>query len=127
MSRLGSLVLACWIGLAVWLSDQWAWLLPALIGVIVGLSLERAQRSPQRRSLGVPPSALGSLLILSSLAYLYVVFLIFVMGRESRSVLGLALGLLLLTLVLGLLIIRWWKGSVPSWVSRLWEALLKEW
>ncbi len=121
------MVLACWIGLAIWISDQWAWLVPALIGVILGLSLERARRSQRRQPRGFPPSELGPLLILSSFAYLYVVFLIFVMGRESRSVLGLVLGILCLTLALGLMIIRWWKGTVPAWVSRVWEALLKEW
>ena len=129
MSRLGRFLIWFWIGVAIWMSERWAWTLPALIGVVVGVWIARAQREHYRkRKQGLPPFELGSLLILVSFAYLYSFFLMFQGGEEGlRSRVGLALGCVTLSLVLlavGAVTIG--KRKVPGWLSKVWDRLLEE-
>ena len=129
MSRLGRWLVACWIALAVWLSDRWAWALPALIGVLVGVAISRMQRTHHTRGLkGLPPFELGSLLILTGFLYLYAIFLMLQLSRSSGQLsVGLLAGLAVLSLLLlGLAAIFLLKVKVPRWLLRVWERLLQE-
>ena len=133
MTRLGKSLAWFWIGVAVWLSDRWAWTLPALIGVVVGVSLSRVQRQHHEAGKkGLPPFELGSLLILllfiSSFVYLYLAFLVLELGRSmgfSSWTLGTGVILLFFVLlVLGGVIVL--KRKIPRWLSRVWDWLLEE-
>ena len=129
MSRLGRWLVAFWIALAVWLSDRWAWALPALIGVLLGVAIYRMQRSHHEKGLkGLPPFELGSLLILTGFLYLYVLFLMFHLARSSGEFsLGLLTGLAVLSLLLlGLAAVFLLKVRVPRWLLRVWKRLLEE-
>ena len=133
MTRLGKSLACFWIGVAAWLSDRWAWTLPALIGVVVGVSLSRLQRQHHNAGKkGLPPFELGSLLILllfvASFVYLYLTFLVLELGRSlgySPWVLG--LGTVLLSLILvGLGAVFILKRRVPQWLLQVWDWLLAE-
>lgn len=133
MTRLGRLLVAFWIGVAIWLSDRWAWTLPSLVGIIVGVSLSRAQqRHRQRGRKGLPPfettSVLAIVLCAASFLYLYLFFLLNEFGQELPfSPLALGLGALLLSVVLvGLLAVFWKRWAVPHWLLRAWDWLLEE-
>ena len=133
MSRLGRGLVWFWVAVSIWLSDRWAWTLPAVGGVIVGVALARIQRDHYtRRTKGLPPFELVSLLIIlltcTSFVYLYVVFLLFGGRRpEGAARLGLFLGFLLIALLLvGALALAVRKLRVPPWLSRVWDWLLAE-
>ena len=129
MSRLSRWLVGFWIALAVWLSDRWAWTLPALIGVFIGVGISRMQQRHYAKSMkGLPPFELGSLLILTGFLYLYVVFLLFALGRSNGQFsLGLLVGLALLPLLLlGLAAVFLFKVRLPRWLSRAWNRLLEE-
>ncbi|MBI4004070.1 MAG: hypothetical protein HY353_03530 [Candidatus Omnitrophica bacterium] len=129
MSRLDRWLVGCWIALAVWFSDRWAWTLPALIGVLGGVAIARLQRTHHAKRLkGLPPFELGSLLILTGFLYLYVVFLLFHLSRTAGGFsLGLLTGLVLLSLLLlGFAAVFLLKKKVPRWLSRVWKHLIEE-
>ena len=138
MSRWGRWLMGFWIALAIWMSDRWVWMLPALIGVVVGTIISRMQRkSPPKGGEGLPPFELGSLLILVSFVYLYLMFFVFQLRRTrellwleesveppSRLLIVGVVGLSLVLFGLGAALI--WKMKVPAQLSRLWERLLEE-
>lgn len=131
MSRLANALVWCGIGAAIWLSERWSWLLPAIIGVGVGVQVAKVQRRNRRqRATGVPALELGSLLILASFVYLYVVFLAFIFFEfdEGRYPLaGLMVGLALLSfLLVGLVASTVFHRTPPTWLSTLWNRLLEE-
>ena len=126
MSRLSRCLVGGSMAIAIWLSDRWLWTAPALVGVVLGVVMSRRQR-PAHQTVGWG-GGLGALLVMASFLYLYVLFLIFELGREGRpSLLGLLLGLVMLPLLLcgvGQALIG--KGRIPRWLSRVWEQLLEE-
>jgi hypothetical protein len=133
MSRLGRLLVWFWIAVAVWISDRWAWTLPALGGVIAGVTLSRMQQKHREKGAkGLPPFEMSSLLIMllisASFVYLYVMFLLFELGREEgHALVGLAVGFVIVSLIfLGLGTVVVLKLKVPGWLSRLWDWLLEE-
>ena len=124
------------LAVAVWLSDRWVWTLPALLGVTLGILMTRqgqGEPSGQRKL----ASELGSLLVLVSFVYLYLVLLIFQLRRvmelfalqdavDAPSPL-LFLGMIVLsTVLLGLGAILIFRMAIPGWLSRLWNQLLEE-
>ena len=128
MSRLGKFLVWFWIGVAVWFSERWAWVLPAMLGVVIGVWIAKAQRAHYRKGKpGLPPFELGSLLIIVSFVYLYVSFLIFQFGEEGHSLFGLLLGFVALSLLLvGLSTMVILKRKLPRWMSNVWDRLLEE-
>jgi uncharacterized BrkB/YihY/UPF0761 family membrane protein len=117
------------IGLGVWLSDRWTWMVPALVGVVVGVALYRIHRvSRARRIPQLPPAELGSLLILTGFLYLYVVFLMLQLSRATGQVsVGLVAGLVVLSaLLVGLAAVFLLKVKVPRRLGRLWKRLLED-
>ena len=128
MSRLGRVLIWFWIGVAIWFSERWAWTLPAVLGVMIGVWIARAQREHSRKGKqGLPPFEFGSLLIIVSFVYLYVFFLVFQLGDEGHALFGLLLGLMALSLLLvGLGAVTILKRKVPRWVSNVWDRLLEE-
>ena len=129
MSRLGKLLVWFWVGVAVWLSERWAWTLPAVIGMALGVWIAKAQQEYRRhKKRGLPPFELGSLLILVSFLYLYLLFLIFQGGEEETgSGVGLGIGVVVLSLLLlGAGAAAIGKLRLPRWVASAWERLLEE-
>ena len=131
MSKLTNALLWCGIGVSIWLSDRWSWTLPAVIGVGVGVYVAKAQRrTPHQPAAGVPAFELGSLLILTSFVYLYVIFLVllFFESDEARpAAAGLLAAAVLLSLLLaGLIASTVFHRRPPAWLSTLWSRLLDE-
>ena len=132
MTRLGRLLVWFWVALAIWLSDRWAWTIQALGGVMVGVSVARLQRQHREEGKGgLPPFEAGSLLILlvlTSVAYLYLLYLMVQLGKaEGVSVGGLLLGLTGLSMILvGLGAVFLLKVKLPRWLSQVWDWLLEE-
>ena len=130
MSKLDRWLVGFWVALAVWFSDRWAWALPALVGVLVGVAITRLQRTHyEKRLKGLPPFEFGSLLILTGFLYLYVIFLLFHLSRAADQFSpGLLAGLVLLSiLLLGLAAVFLFKMKIPRWLLRAWKRLLEEW
>jgi len=129
MTHLGRVLVVFWIAVAIWFSDRWVWPLPALIGVLIGVWISHAQRQHQRKRLSaLPPFELGSLLMIASFVYLYVLFLLLGLGRSSGPKgFGLIVGLVVLPLLLiGLIGAIAGKVQLPRWVLKLWDQLLEE-
>ena len=115
--------------MSVWLSDRWIWAVPGLAGAIVGVAIsKRGQRNSQKHQGGLPAGELGALLIIVSFVYLYLLILVFKLGRAERpSVATLLLGLIVsLLIVLGLAAVVVGKAKIPGWLSRIWDKLLAE-
>lgn len=129
------LIVFC-LAVAVWLSDRWIWTLPALLGVTLGIMMTRRNPGGAPKHPGLA-SELGSLLVLVSFVYLYLVFLVFQLRRvmellalqetaEAPSPV-LLLGMVVLTAVLlGLGAVLIFRMAIPGWLSRLWSRLLEE-
>ena len=124
------------VAVAVWLSDRWIWTFPALFGVTLGLVMTRRGQGESSDQMGLA-SELGSLLVLVSFVYLYLVFLIFQLRRVTELVTFqdavdapsplLLLGMIVLTAVLlGLGAVLIFRMAIPGWLSRLWSRLLEE-
>ena len=124
------------IAVAVWLSDQWLWTVPGLIGVSVGVWLAN-RRKEDEAAQEAPALALSSLLIIVSFLYLYVLFLVLQLRRtfellaldeaSGRPGLGLIAGFVFLSLLLlSLGAVLLFKLKVPRWVLRVWEQLLEQ-
>lgn len=129
MSKRGRWLVVCLLALAVWLSDRWAWALPALIGVVIGVAIVQIHRHRRGRGTNdLPVSELSSLMILASFLYLYVFFLLCEMGRSTGRVsAGLVLGSVgLLVILVGLVAVFLMRVKVPRWLSKAWRRLLEE-
>jgi hypothetical protein len=126
------------VAIAIWLSDRWVWVLPALIGVMAGTAFVNSGKPP--RSFWGPvelPATLGSLLIVISFLDLSVVFLILQVGRllelgalgePAGPVPGLVMAgtvaLVLLVLGAGAVVLAGLR--VPQWMKTVWRRLLEE-
>ncbi len=139
MNRLGGLLLIGWIGVAVWLSDRWIWVVPGLGGVVAGVAFSKGQRRPRSRSTtgGWHTGGLGPLLVLAGFVYLYLTFLILEFTRvreliELEDAAPLPSRLLLLgcaglsLILLGLSAMLLLNLKTPAWLARSWEWLLEE-
>ena len=133
MTRLGRVLVVCWIGVAIWLSDRWAWMLPACGGIVVGVSLARFQRRHLTRGRkGLPPFEAASLLAIvlctASFVYLYLFVLLNELGQDlplSPITLGIGAAFLVVVLV-GLIAIFYRRWTAPRWLLRAWNWLLEE-
>ena len=138
MSRLGRWLLGFWIAVAIWMSDRWVWTLPALIGVVVGTAISRAQsKHPRARDKALRLREIGPLMVLTSFVYLYLAFIVFQLRRVHELLqleepielppVWLAVGMIALSItatVLGAMLIS--RTTVPRWLSRLWDRLLED-
>ena len=138
MSRLSRWLVAFWIAVAIWMSDRWVWILPALIGVVVGTAISRAQsKHPRARDKALRPREMGSLMVLTSFVYLYLAFIVFQVRRVHELLqleepiepppawllVGL-MGLSFLAVGLGAVLLS--RTIIPRWLSRLWDRLLED-
>ena len=116
----------CMIAMAAWLSEQWLWTLPALIGVIIGVAISRAGR--QGGPLAGHALTLGTILLVASFVYLYVLLLVFWLRDPSVfPVKGIMASFVcVLFLLLGLGAMASFGVRMPTWISRLGDALLKD-
>jgi len=129
MTPVGRWAIAFWVAAAVWMSDRWVWPLPALLGVGLGVWISHLQRAHRRkRSAGLPPFELGTLLVIVGFLYVYVLYLLLGLGHSDKpAAFGLVLGLIILPLVLvGLVAWGTGKGKVPKWMARVWAQLVAE-
>jgi hypothetical protein len=122
---------------AIWFSDRWTWTLPGLAGVLASVWLSRWLQRARVRGQPLAPLELGPslilLLVLTSFAYLGVLFLVLQFGMAfdpyraaERSALGPLLsfaGLFLLLLAVGALAVTP-RPSRP--LLALWDWLLRE-
>jgi|SRR6185295_10664201 len=138
MVRIGRWLLALWVAVAAWLSDQWLWTLPTLAGVLGSVRLTRMQRQLRKRGQRLDPedplTLLLMLLAIASFLYLYVVYLVFQLGAwfspdaedPVRPGWGLLVGCGALALMAVFLIHLLRALRSPKWMLTLWEWLLQE-
>lgn len=133
MTRLGRLLLIGWVAIAVWLSERWASMLPAVLGVLIGVWLSRLQQAHYtKHRKGLPPFELISLLVIllcvASLVYVYLMFLLLGPSQDpARFSIGLGLGAVsLVCLLVGLGTIWQRKLRLPNWCLRCWQWLIQE-
>ena len=129
MSTSGRWLVACLLAIAVWMSDRWAWALPSLLGVLIGVAILRIHRRRRgRKAANLPASEWSVLLILTGFLYLYVFFLLFESARsEGRASPGLLVGFVVwLAVLTGLVAVFLLNAKIPRWLSKLWRRLLQE-
>ena len=117
------------LAIAVWLSDRWMWVLPSLLGVLMGVAIVRIQRRRRGgKATEHPASEWSVLIILTGFLYLYVFFLLCEAARSAgRASPGLLVGFVALLAVLaGLIAAFLLKVKIPRWLSKLWNRLLEE-
>lgn len=137
MVRIGRWLIAFWVALAAWLSDQWLWTVPTLAGVFSCVQLTRMQRRLRKKGSHLAPDDPATLLLvllaLVSFLYLYVVYLVFQLSLwfdpdagVERPSLGLLVGCGGLTLVAAFLVHLVRAMRTPKWTLTLWQWLLEE-
>ena len=137
MIRIGRWLIAIWVALAAWLSDQWLWTLPTLAGVLGCVRLTQLQRHLRRRGTRLEPdeplTLLLMLLALASFVYLYVVYLVFQLGswfhpddEPGRPGWGLLVGCIGLGVLAAFLVRMVRALRSPRWALTLWQWLLDE-
>jgi phosphatidylglycerophosphate synthase len=129
MSTSGRWLVACLLAVAVWVSDRWAWVLPALLAVLIGVAIARIHRRRRgRKATNLPASEWSVLLILTGFLYLDVYFLLFESARSAgRASPGLLVGfVVLLAILTGLVAVFLLNVKIPRWLSKLWRQLLEE-
>ena len=122
-------MIACLLAIAVWVSDRWAWVLPSLLGVLIGVAILRIHRRRRgRKTADLPASEWSALLILTGFLYLYVFFLLFETARSAgRASPGLLVGFVVwLAVLTGLVAVFLLNAKIPRWLSKLWRRLLEE-